>query len=574
MNALPVHKMATLVNKQTFNKNTIKRCVCLVGLVAGPLAWLALVVLLVRNATIKDGTIFLPVQPGVILGLNSTIRYIITFMLTSSITYVLEASLRYYQISSIQTNGLELSRLIKLGVEKKIGDIMAVFWNRPTGLKAVWFWLSVVVLVPYILATADILLHYWVTVDNKLERGQQKYMNNTISLECSDVESILSLDTCVHWQAATGSGLRYPRFISDFRRNATTNIKGYDMKEGIIIMSNLNETIWLGSFQAITIEAKCRPVSRECELSADYGAQTSFHCPKSIYGVEGNIQNVTNVIVPLGTGADYYHQWIPTSAGQSGKLEWLITGQFPYNPSTNYDNEFVQEVHRDMAILLYCNTTTTVSTLFFSMGDWAVRLDYPLDANLTRSVSQGLYELDLPIHFALADASFNGSSQSVALEAEHQLKLGLSAMLGSVAHSGVGGPVTVAHQVVVTRISIPALILYGIALVIIPIIIIMWILWNLRKYTKGFDADGREVVIQSVLAEMLTHTDRLVYDAVAHPSERACLQSVETQKKLLSQGSAGIGHRAGHFGLFNGVVASAEGVVSVGKASDYDYLQK
>ncbi|CAG8473041.1 13380_t:CDS:1 [Gigaspora margarita] len=545
----------------------LKKYLSLSLLFIAPLLWLTLVVFSLRGATIEDGGILMPGQPSILLGINTTIRYIIASIITLTVTDVVEASLRHHKCNNIQLNGLELSNLIKLGIEKSFSGIIASAWNRPKKLNMVWIWLIIVVIVPYLLATADIALHYWVTAEVILQEGQHKIINNAIQIDPKCRTPTSSLETCAHWQAATGSGLRYPSYVSNFKKNLTTNIMGYDMNEGLVIMPRLNDTIWNGNVKSYTIQADCTPVSTLCNLTADFGAQTSIKCPSSLYNVNGNIQNVSGMITPLGDDAKLGNVIIPTNAGQLGKLEWLIIGQYASNPSTKYDKEFVTEIHTPKAVIIYCTTKITASTVSFSKSNWSVRYDTPLDANATRAVSAGIYEMKNEINIALEVASFNGSSRFVAQEVERQLKLGIGGMLASVAVGNIEqslGEVSVADNITVTRIGIMALILYGIALVIIPVTIGGWTLLNVGKYTEGFDSNGYPVVVQSVLAEMITGTDRIVYDAIRDPSCRGCFKSTEFQQELLSKNQAGIGNRDGHFGIFNGVVSSAEGVVNTG----------
>ncbi|RIB30717.1 hypothetical protein C2G38_2151825 [Gigaspora rosea] len=547
----------------------LKKYLSLSLLFIAPLLWLALVVFSLRGATIEDGGILMPGQPSILLGINTTIRYIIASIITLTITDVVEASLRHHKCNYIQLNGLELSNLIKLGIEKSFSGIIASTWNRPKKLNMVWIWLIIVVIVPYLLATADIALHYWVTAEVVLQEGQHKTLNNAIQInpKCGNTGDFLPDNTCAHWASATGGGLQYPSYVSNFKKNLTTNIMGYDMNEGLVIMPRLNDTIWNGNFKSYTIQANCTPVTTLCNVTADFGAQTSIKCPSSLYNVTGNLINITEIITPLGDNAKLGSVLIPTSAGQFGKLEWLITGQYASNPSTKYDKEFVTEIHTPQAVAIYCTTKITASTVSFSKSNWSVRYDTPLDANTTRAVSVGIYEMKNEINIALEVASFNGSSRFVAQECERQLKLGIGGMLASVAVGNIEqslGEVSIADYITVTRIGIMALILYGIALVIIPVTIGGWTLLNLGKYTEGFDSNGHPVVVQSVLAEMITGTDRIVYDAIRAPSCRACFKSTEFQQQLLSKSQAGIGNRDGHFGLFNGVVSSAEGVVNTG----------
>ncbi|CAG8533183.1 20956_t:CDS:1 [Gigaspora margarita] len=552
------------------SSTSLKKYLSIAMLLIGPLLWLTLVVFSLHGSIIDNGGILIPGQPGILLGVNTTIRYIIAFIITLTVTDVVEASLRHYKSNNIQSNGLELSNLIKLGIERSILGIIASFKNRPKGLNMLWIWLIIVVIVPYLLATADIALHYWVTAEVVLQEGQIKILNNAIQINpnCSNT-SISELDTCAHWEAVTGSGLRYPSYVSNFKKNLTTNIIGYNMNEGLVIMPRLNDTIWNGNFKSYTIQANCTPVSTLCNLKAEFGALTSIHCPSSLYNVNGNLETQAqlNIFTPLGSGVDYNNTRIPTSAGQLGKLEWLISGRFSSNPSTTYDNEFVTEIHGAKDVLLYCTTKITTSTVSFSKNHWSVKLDEPLDANTTRAVSYGLREMSNDIRTTLEDTSFSGNSMLVAQEAENQLKLGIGGMIASVALGNVEpslGEISVANNITVTRIAIMALILYGIALVIIPVTIAGWILLNIGKYTEGFDSNGHPVVVQTVLAEMITGTDRIVYDAIKAPSLRACFKSIKFQQQLLSQDQAGIGHKDGHFGLFNGTVSSAEGVVNTG----------
>ncbi|CAG8444794.1 1999_t:CDS:2 [Gigaspora rosea] len=499
----------------------LKKYLSLSLLFIAPLLWLALVVFSLRGATIEDGGILMPGQPSILLGINTTIRYIIASIITLTVTDVVEASLRHYKCNSIQLNGLELSNLIKLGIEKSFS------------------------------ATADIALHYWVTAEVVLQEGQHKILNNAIQIDpkCGNTGDLFGeSNNCAHRETAGGNGLKYP---------------GY----GLVIMPRLNDTIWNGYFKSYTIQANCTPASTLCNLTHDFGSQTSIKCPSSLYNVNGNIQNNSRLIMPLGNGAKLGSVRIPTSAGQLGKLEWLIIGQYSLNPSTKYDNEFVSETHGPQAVITYCTTKITASTVVFSKSDWSVRYDTPLDANTTRAVSYGVYEMQNEINTALDVASFNGSSRFVAQEGERQLKLGIGGMLASVAVGNIEqslGEVSVADNITVTRIGIMALILYGIALVIIPVTIGGWTLLNVGKYTEGFDSNGHPVVVQSVLAEMITGTDRIVYDAIRAPSCSACFKSTKFQQQLLSENQAGIVNRDGHFGLFNGVVSSAEGVENTG----------
>ncbi|CAG8512670.1 17193_t:CDS:1 [Dentiscutata erythropus] len=536
-----------------------------------PLLWLTLVIFSLRGATIDDGGILIPGQPGILLGINTTIRYIIASVISLTVVDVVEASLRHYKSDSIQLNGLELSNLIKLGIERSFLGIIASFRYRPKGLSMIWIWLAIVVIVPYLLAIADIALHYWVTAEVVLQEGQHKILNNAIQIDpkCANTEnnSFSELNTCAHWEDVTGSGLRYPNYVSKFKKNLTTNIMGYYMNEGLVIMPRLNDTIWNGNIKSYTIQANCTPVSTLCNLTSDFGAQASIKCPSSLYNVNGNVLNTSNIIIPLGKGASLYNVSIPTSSGQLGKLEWLISGQYVGNPSTKYDKEFVTTLHGPKVIITYCITNIVASTIDFSKSYWSVRLDEPLDANTTRAVSYGIFEMNKELLIALKAASFNGSSMFFAQEAERQLKLGIGGMLASVAVGNIEqglGEVSVADNITLTRIGIMALILYGIALVIIPVIIAGWILLNSGKYKEEIDSNGHPVVVQTVLAEMITGTDRIVYDAIRAPSCRACFNSIEFQHQLLSQNQAGIGHRDGHFGLFNGIVSSAEGVVNAG----------
>ncbi|CAG8512650.1 17192_t:CDS:2 [Dentiscutata erythropus] len=541
------------VNSYKYNSSLtlLKKYLSIALLFIVPLLWLSLVVFSLRGAIIYDGGILIPSQPGILLGINTTIRYIIASIITLTVAYVVESSLRHYKSNSIQLNGLELSSLIKLGIERSFLGVIASSRYRPKGLNMVWFWLIVVVIVPYILATADIALHYWVTAEVILQEGQHKILNNEIQINpncantgnSSEIEYLLN--TCTHWASATGGGLKLPGYINDFKNNITTNIMGYDMDEGLVIMSRLNDTIWNGNFKSYTIQANCTPVSTLCNLKADSNAQTSIKCPSSLYNVNGSIQlnpnnviNRTYVIIPLWEDASLGSVYIPASSGQLGKLEWLISGQFSSNPSTNYDKEFVTESHGSQAIFTYCITKIMASTVYFSKSKWNVRFDEPLDANTTRAVS-----------------------------AERQLKLGIGGMLASVAVGNVEqnlGEVSVADNITVTRIGIMALILYGIALVIIPMTIAGWILLNVGKYTEGFDSNGHLVVVQTVLAEMITGTDKIVYDAIRTPSCRACFKNIEFQQQLLGQNQAGIGYRNGNFGLFNGIFSSTDGVVNTG----------
>ncbi|RIB30718.1 hypothetical protein C2G38_2136225 [Gigaspora rosea] len=385
----------------------LKKYLSLSLLFIAPLLWLALVVFSLRGATIEDGGILMPGQPSILLGINTTIRYIIASIITLTVTDVVEASLRHYKCNSIQLNGLELSNLIKLGIEKSFS------------------------------ATADIALHYWVTAEVVLQEGQHKILNNAIQIDpkCGNTGDLFGeSNNCAHRETAGGNGLKYP---------------GY----GLVIMPRLNDTIWNGYFKSYTIQANCTPASTLCNLTHDFGSQTSIKCPSSLYNVNGNIQNNSRLIMPLGNGAKLGSVRIPTSAGQLGKLEWLIIGQYSLNPSTKYDNEFVSETHGPQAVITYCTTKITASG---------------------------------------------------------------------------------------------------------------WTLLNVGKYTEGFDSNGHPVVVQSVLAEMITGTDRIVYDAIRAPSCSACFKSTKFQQQLLSENQAGIVNRDGHFGLFNGVVSSAEGVENTG----------
>ncbi|CAG8743764.1 2859_t:CDS:2, partial [Dentiscutata erythropus] len=325
-------------------------------------------------------------------------------------------------------------------IERSILGVIVSALNRPSGLSMVWIWLSIVVIVPYLLATADISLHSWVTAEVILQEGQSKILNN-----------------------------------------------------------------------AIQIDPKCG------NTGSDFGNIDYF-----LYGVHADAHNVSTIIASFGYGVSYYDTLIPDNAGELGKLEWIVTGVFSKDPSTTYDDEFVTE------------------------SNWSVKLDEPLDANTTH-------------------VSFSGSSTSVAQEAEYQLKLGIGGMIASVAVSIVDqspGTVSIADSITVTRIGAMPLILYGIALVIIPITIAEWILLKISKYTKGIDSNGYSVIVQTVLAEMIIITDRIVYDAIRTPSWNAYFKSIEFQRRLLSQDQAGIGYKDGHFGLINGIVSSAKYVVN------------
>ncbi|CAG8749251.1 401_t:CDS:2, partial [Dentiscutata erythropus] len=162
------------------------------------------------------------------------------------------------------------------------------------------------------------------------------------------------------------------------------------------------------------------------------------------------------------------------------------------NPSTNYDEKFVQEIQ------------SYINTVSFSKSDWGVRLD-PLDANITRAVSFGLSEMPK--------------------KAECRLKLGICNMVASVAVGNVDqslGEVSIANNIIVTRIVIIALILYGIALIIIPL----------------------------AIAGMNNIERWIIYEPIRTPSWRACFKSIRFQQQLLSQDHAGIEHRDGHFSPF------------------------
>ncbi|CAG8489332.1 5111_t:CDS:2 [Dentiscutata erythropus] len=270
------------------------------------------------------------------------------------------------------------------------------------------------------MAIADIALYFWVTAKVALQEGQHKILNNAIQID----------PKCVN----TGN----------------------------------NSFSELNTFN-------CTPVSTLCNLTSDFCSQASIKCLSSLYNVNGNILNTSNIFIPPEKIASLYNVSIPASSDQLGKLEWLISGQYDSNPSTKYNR-----VH----------------------------------ANTTRAVSYGIFEMNKELSIALKAASFNRSSMFFAQEAERQLILEIGGMLASVAVGNV--------EQSLEKVSLDGYI---------------------GKYDKEINSNGHRVVVQTVIAEIITGADRIVYDAIRAPSCRTCFNSIVFQHQLLSQDQAGIGLR-------------------------------
>ncbi|CAG8487717.1 17553_t:CDS:2, partial [Cetraspora pellucida] len=377
--------------------------------------------------------------------------------------------------------------------------------------------ITLVVVWQYVAILADLYLH--ATAIGNSQQLPGPTVPSTRSLEiATNCSEISYLNNCA-------SQIKNPRKTLTVYQNTSDTLQIRSNEEGIyLLQSPPSEKAYSYSGSGVFLRPSCVPISSICNLKARYGAMTNYSCPGTLWYASGNTVTKrfdVNVTSAINSQGKYV---------ASNPMHAIITARFS-KVSTNYDSEFVTEVHGDLSILLHCQILASKIDYVITLGS----LKVSSQGNLTNSQLFTLGAASMNYNMAVRSIidveviAYKGNSTLLANSfAQQWARATVSAFSPIIQENSTGGGYSYAIEVNKDQTIVPlsAVSIYAI-IVILPLLIF--------SYICAYSLFNRHT--NWILAEFICIPQRLIYQALVneHNMNDGCSEILAAQANRMQK---------------------------------------
>ncbi|CAG8566707.1 19181_t:CDS:2, partial [Racocetra fulgida] len=227
--------------------------------------------------------------------------------------------------------------------------------------------IALVILWQYAATLADLYLH--ATAIGNSQQMPGPTIPSASSLEIANNCSEIS------YSNNCASQNQNPRKVLTVYQNTSDTLQIRSNDDGIyLLQSPPSEKVYSYSGSGVFLRSSCVPISSICNLKARYGSNTNYSCPGTLWFASGN--TVTkNFDINVTSAINNQGKYIA-----SNPIHAIITARYS-KADSDYDSEFVTEVHGDLSILLHCQLLASKINYVITLGS----LKVSSQENLTNS---------------------------------------------------------------------------------------------------------------------------------------------------------------------------------------------
>ncbi|CAB4479994.1 hypothetical protein RhiirA5_412721 [Rhizophagus irregularis] len=328
---------------------------------------------------------------GLFLTVVNVTTRVVSFIACFMMPAILAGMLVLNKIPVLTGSGAMISQLIEASITRgPLCTLKACFNSGKTRTLAIV--IASVLVWQYTVSLSDLYLH--LTAVGKSQQLPGLMVPSARSLDIATNCSLSHTDTCSRFKR----GMTNPGKALQIYRNTSDTFQIWNNNDGVyLLQAPPSNTSYAYSGTGILLKPSCEPISSICNLKARYGAMTNYSCPESLWYASGNTQAVVADVNVTSEINDPITNTVTTL----NPLHAIVTIRYGIEATTEYDPEFVKEIHGFLAILLHCQLTTSTVEYVVTLGSLK---SSPL-GNLTNSQQ-----------FALGVASSEGKMISRAID--------------------------------------------------------------------------------------------------------------------------------------------------------------
>ncbi|CAI2172347.1 14439_t:CDS:1 [Funneliformis geosporum] len=492
----------------------------------------------IRGQMMTDSNVAWDLRIGFVLTVVTVITRISTAIVGFMVPAILAGIIVLGKITKLDGSGTIIGKLMESYMSRGLWcTVTACFSSGPT--RKLSLIIVSVLLWQYLASMADLYFH--ITAIGKFQQLPGLTYPSARSLDiATDCPETSYLDNCV----ARKRGMKNNDRVLKVYQNVSESLVLLRNDGGIyLIQSPPLEKAYSYSGSGVVLQPTCEPISSICNLKARYGASTNYSCPEELWYASGNTVT-TNFNVNVTTAIRG-----PEKYEVSNPIHAIVTLRYAKELSTNYDSEFVSEVHGDLSFLLHCQIFASKIQYDITLGLFNAS---PL-ANLSNSQlftlasASSLYKMVSRAINDVEDVSFKGNSTLLANEfAQQWAQATIATFSGIVQENGEGEGYSYTLEINKEQTIVPlsVVLIYSI-IIILPLIIYSCVsLCSLGHHSPG-------VHISWILAEFFCKPQRLLYLVLIkeHYVEDDCLKSMPMQERIIRNIECSIKVDDGHFEL-------------------------
>ncbi|GBB87703.1 hypothetical protein RclHR1_01420006 [Rhizophagus clarus] len=295
---------------------------------------------------------------GLFLTAVTVTTRVISFIACYMMPAILAGMLVLGKIPALNGSGTMISQLIEASITRgPLCTLKACFNSDGTRILSVV--IASVLVWQYIVSLSDLYLH--ITAVGRSQQLPGLMVPSARSLNIATNCSLDHLDTCSRFKR----GITNPGKALKIYQNASDTFQIWNNNDGVYILQSppLN-TSYAYSGSGILLKPSCEPISSICNLKARYGAMTNYSCPESLWYASGNTQTVVSDVNVTSEIDDP----IAGTITALNPIHAIVTIRYGIEDSTEYDPEFVKEVHGFLSILLHCQISSSVIEYVITLG--------------------------------------------------------------------------------------------------------------------------------------------------------------------------------------------------------------
>ncbi|CAG8710286.1 11999_t:CDS:2, partial [Racocetra persica] len=478
---------------------------------------LLLAIIVAKQGQVKDSNVIWDLRVGLFLTAVTVITIVTSFVVGFIVPAILAGILIISQTSNLNGTGTMISQLMESAMSRSLWcTLTACFKSNKTRKLAIM--IALVIVWQYVATLADLYLH--ATAIGNSQQMPGPTIPSARSLEIANNCSEISYSNNCASQNLN------PRKILTVYQNTSDTLQIRNNDDGIyLLQSPPSEKAYSYSGSGVFLRSSCVPISSICNLKARFGSNTNYSCPGTLWFASGNTVtkefdiNVTSAINSQGKYV------------ASNPIHAIVTARYSQVVSTNYDSEFVTEVHGDLSILLHCQILASKIDYVITLGS----LKVSSQENLTNSqiFTLGAASMNYNMAFrsiiaAQVIANKGNSTLFANSFAQQWARSTISAFSPIVQENSAGGGYSYAIEVNKDQTIVPlsAVAIYAI-IVILPLLIFSYIcVYSLfNRHTNW------------ILAEFICTPQRLLYQTLVngHNVNDGCSESLAAQANKMEK---------------------------------------
>ncbi|GBC10784.1 hypothetical protein RclHR1_00990017 [Rhizophagus clarus] len=507
------------------------------GIILGWIASISIIILFIFAGTLSQMinlNVIWDLRIGLFLSIVTIITRIMSIVVGFMLPAILAGILSFIQIPILKVSGVTIIKLLDASMTRSLWSTLTACFNSGRTYKLTIIVVSVL-MWQYITSAVDLYVH--ISAIENLQRlpGQVISSARAINIATNCSETFPPFDTCGQWEAATNSGILDPARALETYKNTSKTLQVWLADGGVyLLQSSPPVQAYSYSGSGIFLQPSCEPISKICNLEAAYGAATTYTCPKSLWSVSGNTQfnsGLNNADVNITSLTNDLARNIFIS---SNPIHAIVSARYPRGGLKNYDDEFINEVHGDLSILLHCQIFAFPIEYVITLGS----INATAFGNLTNpqlvALTGASTRMNQQAATDVADLVYSGNSTLFANGFAQQWAIAtIASYTGAVQENEENGKeYNYVLELIKNQTVVPlsAVSLYAIIIILPPLIYSCICLYSLKNWSN-------DIRINWILAEFICIPQRLLYQTLIgeHYVDDACLKNLTIQEKNLKK---------------------------------------